>query len=85
MLLSRATTNDAALAGLRRKSAEHWNEVYAKLGVLLTDDDLWREPLRVADALVVERLDAAGLLQESEGALIVSRPASRTGRGSPCR
>ena len=51
------------------QSAEHWNEIYEKLGVLLTNADLAGESRY--EALMPnapERLDALGLLQESDGA-----------------
>ncbi|MET0460986.1 MAG: arginine--tRNA ligase, partial [Ilumatobacteraceae bacterium] len=60
---------------LVEQSAAHWNDVYAKLGVLLTDDDLAGESRY--DALmpvVIERLRAAGLLEESDGAEVVFPP-----------
>ena len=66
------------------QSAEHWNEVYAKLGVLLTDDDLAGESRY--EALmpeVLERLDAAGLLEESDGALVVFPPGFTNREGEP--
>ena len=66
------------------QSAEHWNEVYAKLQVLLTDDDLAGESRY--EALmpdVLERLDAAGLLQESDGALVVFPPGFTNREGEP--
>jgi arginyl-tRNA synthetase len=56
-------------------SADYFNLVYSKLGVLLTDDDLAGEsryePLM---PVVYERLDEAGLLEESDGAKVVFPP-----------
>jgi len=79
---------DAETLGLWRalvaQSAEHWNDVYAKLGVLLTDDDLAGESRY--DALlpeVLERLGAAGLLEESDGALVVFPPGFTNRDGDP--
>jgi arginyl-tRNA synthetase len=66
------------------QSARHWNEVYGKLGVLLTDDDLAGESRY--DALmpeVVERLRAAGLLRESDGAEVVFPPGFTNREGEP--
>jgi arginyl-tRNA synthetase len=69
---------------LLTQSAAHWNEVYGKLGVLLTDDDLAGESRY--EALmpeVVERLDEAGLLQESDGAEVVFPPGFTNRDGDP--
>ena len=66
------------------QSADHWNEVYGKLGVLLTDDDLAGESRY--EALmpeVVERLRAAGLLEESDGAEVVFPPGFTNRDGEP--
>ena len=53
-------------------SAAYFNTVYAKMGVLLTDDDLvgesFYQPLMPG---VVERLRAADLIEESDGADVV--------------
>ena len=66
------------------QSATHWNDVYAKLGVLLTDDDLAGEsrydPLMPE---VVDRLRAAGLLKESDGAEVVFPPGFSNREGEP--
>ena len=66
------------------QSAVHWNDVYLKLGVLLTDDDLAGESRY--DALmpeVIERLRAAGLLEESDGAEVVFPPGFTNREGEP--
>ncbi|MGI9031308.1 MAG: arginine--tRNA ligase [Ilumatobacteraceae bacterium] len=66
------------------QSAAHWNDVYTKLGVLLTDDDLAGESRY--EALmpdVLERLSAAGLLEESDGALVVFPPGFSNREGEP--
>jgi arginyl-tRNA synthetase len=66
------------------QSAAHWNEVYTKLGVLLTNDDLAGESRY--EALmpeVVERLDKAGLLEESDGAEVVFPPGFSNRQGEP--
>jgi arginyl-tRNA synthetase len=69
---------------LLAQSADHWNEIYAKLGVLLTDDDLAGESRY--EALmpdVIDRLGAAGLLEESDGALVVFPPGFENRDGEP--
>jgi arginyl-tRNA synthetase len=66
------------------QSASHWNEVYRKLDVLLTDDDLAGESRY--EALmpeVVERLRTAGLLVESDGAEVVFPPGFENREGEP--
>jgi arginyl-tRNA synthetase len=65
-------------------STAYFNEVYAKLGVLLTDDDLAGESLYqpLMDA-TVERLDAAGLLVEDDGAKVVFPPGFENRDGDP--
>jgi arginyl-tRNA synthetase len=69
---------------LVRVSTEHFNVVYDKLGVLLTDADLVGEsryqPL-MPD--VVARLDDAGLLVESDGADVVFPPGFANRDGDP--
>ncbi len=66
------------------RARTHWNEVYAKLGVLLTDDDIAGES-RYDELMpeVVERLAAAGLLQESDGAQVVFPPGFANREGEP--
>ena len=65
-------------------STEYFNRVYDFLGVLLTDDDLAGEsryqPM-VPDVLA--RLEAAGLLTESDGALVVFAPGFTNREGEP--
>ncbi len=65
-------------------STEHFNVVYDKLGVLLTDDDIAGEsryqPL-MPD--VVERLRHSGLLTESDGADVVFPPGFENRDGDP--
>jgi arginyl-tRNA synthetase len=69
---------------LVERSTEYFNEVYAKLGVLLTDDDLAGESgYQTVMGDVLQRLDAAGLVTESDGARVVF-PAGFTNRdGDP--
>ncbi len=65
-------------------STRYFNTVYRRLGVLLTDDDLAGEsryePLM---PVVVERLEQAGLLVESEGAEVVFPPGFTNREGKP--
>jgi arginyl-tRNA synthetase len=65
-------------------STNHFNVVYDRLGVLLTDDDLAGEsayqPLMPE---VIRRLDEAGLLQQSEGADVVFPPGFTNRDGDP--
>jgi arginyl-tRNA synthetase len=66
------------------QSAAHWNDVYVKLGVLLTDDDLAGES-RYQSLMpeVVDRLREAGLLKESDGAEVVFPPGFSNREGEP--
>ncbi|MGB7878582.1 MAG: arginine--tRNA ligase, partial [Ilumatobacteraceae bacterium] len=65
-------------------STAYFNAVYSKLGVLLTDDDLAGESMYqpLMDA-TVERLDAAGLLVEDDGAKVVFAPGFENRDGDP--
>ena len=86
VLLQRRRPRDDRACGemLVDQSAGHWNDVYGKLGVLLTDDDLAGESRY--EALmpeVIERLGAAGLLQESDGAEVVFPPGFTNRDGEP--
>ncbi len=65
-------------------SMHHFNELYRKIGVLLTDDDLAGES-SYNDLLpeVVERLRTAGLLQQSDGADVVFPPGYTNRDGDP--
>jgi arginyl-tRNA synthetase len=65
-------------------SMSHFNQLYRKLGVLLTDDDLAGEST-YNDLLpeVVDRLRAAGLLQLSDGAEVVFPPGYTNREGEP--
>jgi arginyl-tRNA synthetase len=65
-------------------STAYFNTVYSKLGVLLTDDDLAGESMYqpLMDA-TVERLDNAGLLEESDGAKVVFPPGFANRDGDP--
>ena len=66
------------------ESTKHFNEVYRKLGVLLTDDDLAAEsmyhPLLPG---VLVRLEEAGLLEQSDGAEVVFPPGYTNREGEP--
>jgi len=65
-------------------STRHFNRVYDRLGVLLTDADLMGEsryqPL-MPD--VIERLDEVGLLEQSDGADVVFPPGFENRDGDP--
>ena len=67
-------------------SMHYFNQLYRKIGVLLTDDDLAGESM-YNDLLpeVVERLRTAGLLQQSDGADVVFPPATPIATVSRCR
>jgi arginyl-tRNA synthetase len=66
------------------ESTRHFNELYSKLGILLTDADLagesFYQPFMPA---VLERLDKAGLLEESDGAQVVFVPGYTNREGAP--
>jgi arginyl-tRNA synthetase len=84
LLQQRDPETIALWQALVAQSAQHWNEVYAKLGVLLTDDDIAGES-RYEDLMpeVVDRLAAAGLLEESDGAQVVFPPGFVNRDGEP--
>ncbi len=65
-------------------SMQHFDRLYRKLGVLLTNDDLAGESM-YNDLLpdVVERLRTAGLLVESDGAEVVFPPGYTNREGEP--
>ena len=65
-------------------STKHFNAVYDRLDVLLTDDDLMGESA-YNDLLpqVITRLDALGLLQQSDGADVVFPPGYTNRDGDP--
>lgn len=66
------------------ESTRYFNEVYHKLGVLLTDDDLAPESMyNPMLPVVVERLREAGLVQESDGAQVVFPPGYTNRDGEP--
>ena len=65
-------------------STKYFNTLYAKLDVLLTDDDLAGESsYNHLLPLVVERLDDAGLLEENDGAKVVFAPGFTNRDGDP--
>jgi arginyl-tRNA synthetase len=69
---------------LVRLSEEQWQGVYAELGVLLTVDDVMGESFyQELMPTVLERLDTAGLLQESDGAQVVFPPGFTNRDGDP--
>jgi arginyl-tRNA synthetase len=75
MLQRREPETIAVWQRLVEMSTAYFNRVYRKLGVLLTDDDLAGESRY--EALmpeVYDRLEAAGLLEDSDGAKVVFPP-----------
>jgi arginyl-tRNA synthetase len=66
------------------ESVRYFDEVYSKLGVLLTDDDIVGESFYnpMLDDVVAD-LDAQGLLVESDGALCVFPPGFTNRNGDP--
>jgi arginyl-tRNA synthetase len=66
------------------QSTAHFNDVYQRLGILLTDDDLAGESMyQPSMPDVLTRLDAAGLLAESDGAKVVWVPGYTNREGEP--
>ena len=66
------------------ESTRYFNEVYATLGVLLSDDDLAPESMYNSMLPeVVDRLRDAGLLRESDGAQVVFPPGYLNRDGEP--
>ena len=69
---------------LVEQSTRYFNSIYRILGVKLTDDDLAPESMyNPMLAGVVERLDKAGLLQDSDGAKVVFPPGYTNREGDP--
>ncbi len=65
-------------------STEYFNTVYTKLGVLLNDDDLAGESMyQPGMQATIDRLGAAGLLEESDGASVVFPPGFTNRDGEP--
>ena len=66
------------------KSADYFDVVYGKLGVLLRRDDIvgesFYQPMMPA---MLQRLDGAGLLAESDGAKVVWVPGFKNREGEP--
>jgi arginyl-tRNA synthetase len=80
--------SDPATASLWKalveQSTRHFNDVYQRLGILLTDDDLAGESMyQPSMPDVLTRLDAAGLLAESDGAQVVWVPGYTNRDGDP--
>ena len=66
------------------ESTRHFNEPYAKLGILLTDDGLAGESTyQFLMPDVLTRLESAGLLIESDGAEVVFVPGFTNREGAP--
>ena len=88
LLQQRRARDDRAVgASSSPRAPVHWNDVYGKLGVLLTDDDIAGESRY--EALmpeVIERLRRRRAARRSPTApRSCSRPGSRTARASRCR
>ena len=65
-------------------SNDYFNRVYHELGVLLTDDDLAGESkYQALMPEVYERLDRAGLLEDSDGAKVVFPPGFHNRENEP--
>ncbi len=65
-------------------SNDYFNLVYRQLGVLLTDDDLAGESMyQQLMPEAYERLDQAGLLSESDGAMVVFPPGFTNRENEP--
>ena len=84
-LQSRSDVETMALwSALVAQSTRHFNEVYDKLGILLTDADLAGESMyQPLMPDVLDRLTAAGLLEESDGAKVVWVPGFVNRDGEP--
>lgn len=66
------------------KSADYFDVVYGKLGVLLRSDDIVGESFyQPRMPVMLERLDQAGLLAVSEGAKVVWVPGFKNREGEP--
>ena len=66
------------------QSTRHFNDLYGKLGILLTDADLVGESMYQGGMpAVIDRLDASGLLEESDGAKVVFVPGYINREGDP--
>jgi len=85
LLQSRDDAETAQLwQALVDQSTRHFNELYGKLGILLTDDDLAGESIyQPMMPEVLTRLQQAGLLQESDGAKVVWVPGYTNREGEP--
>jgi arginyl-tRNA synthetase len=74
----------AVWSRLVQLSEAQWQDDYAKLGVLLTVDDVVGESFyQELMPTVIDRLDTAGLLQESDGAQVVFPPGFSNRDGDP--
>ncbi len=85
--LLQSRTDQATMAIWQKlvdKSADYFDVVYGRLGVLLRRDDIvgesFYQPLMPA---MLERLDQAGLLAESDGAKVVWVPGFTNREGEP--
>lgn len=85
VLLQRRDPETIALWNrLVEASEDYWTDLYGKLDILLTNDDVVGESF-YEDLMpkVVEQLDGAGLLQESDGAQVVFPPGFTNRDGDP--
>jgi len=65
-------------------SAEYFNLIYSALGVQLTDDDLAGESMYQPKMReTIDRLEVAGLLEESDGATVVFPPGFTNRENEP--
>jgi arginyl-tRNA synthetase len=84
LLQSRDPDTLAIWERLVSMSNDYFNLVYGKLGVLLTDDDLAGESMYQAlMPEAYERLEAAGLVTESDGAMVVFPPGFTNRENEP--
>ncbi len=67
-----------------RRSESHYTEIYRKLGVTLTNEDIREESAYNDDLpVVVDELKKAGLAQESDGAICVFPEGFKNKEGEP--
>jgi arginyl-tRNA synthetase len=84
LLQSRDPDTLAIWERLVSMSNDYFNLVYRKLGVLLTDDDLAGESMyQELMPEAYERLEAAGLVSESDGAMVVFPPGFTNRENEP--
>ncbi len=65
-------------------STQHFNSIYDRLGVLLTDDDLAGESMyQPMMGATIDALDAAGLVEDNDGARVIFPPGFENRDGDP--